>query len=836
MADQSNFPVIKVGNNGPADPSALLDLTSTTQGLLPPRMTAVQISGIATPATGLIVFNTTTQQLNQYTVSGWGAIAGGGGGGGSGTVTSVGFNDGSTNPIFNISGSPVTTAGTLVPYLKTQTSGGFFAGPISGSAAQPSFRPITSGDVPALGYVTSVAVSAGSPVLSVSGSPITTNGTISVGLAQPLSNGQAVVTNASGQFVSAVFSSTPTANALATWDGNENMFAAGFIGKLSSIATAGTTTTLTVASNEYQVFTGTSNQTVVLPTASVTSNSQKFYILNLSTGTVTVQTSGSNTLQAMASNTILEVTCINQSGGTGTASWSWNYFNYQGGPVTSVGFSDSSTTPIYTIGSTPVTGSGTITSTLNTQSAAKVFAGPISGSAAQPTFRSLVSGDIPALSYVTSIGFSDSSTTPIYAIGSSPVTSSGTITQTLSTQTANQVFAGPTGGSAAQPNFRALVSGDFPSNTIPVASVQNIAADTLLGNNTSGSAAVTALTVSQVNTLLNLASASSTYAQAHFPTSTQWSTTTTSGFVNPALSSGSATLTVDQHSGITVTAVTGNFCGFTFTPSSNTAVYAIIANVGLYQGTLADVTDARLFDGTTQIASSGINIDTVGGSHVTLCGIYAPATTSAVNVFVQLVVNGGTGYITGTGASDNSVEFTIIQINPQTSNVNLAGNVQGILPVTGGGTGFSDYAYYATLGSNQSISGTGGTLVAANTLNFPIAASETWQYDFDCIAFPTVTATGVKFGITGPTSSTVVLTVHGVTSAVGTYSQSFISATNSASLAFCTATGVTGFVCVRGTIVNSTTSGTCGLLFAPNTTSDAVTLVAGSHMKAFRIS
>ena len=63
---------------------------------------------------------------------------------------------------------------------------------------------------------------------------------------------------------------------------------------------------------------------------------------------------------------------------------------------------------------------------------------------------------------VTSVALLDGSTSPIYSISGSPVTSSGTLTFSLSTQSANTVFAGPTSGSA-QPTFRVLVSSDIPS-------------------------------------------------------------------------------------------------------------------------------------------------------------------------------------------------------------------------------------------------------------------------------------------------------------------------------------------------------------------------------------
>ena len=53
----------------------------------------------------------------------------------------------------------------------------------------------------------------------------------------------------------------------------------------------------------------------------------------------------------------------------------------------------------------------------------------------------------------------------IFSVSGSPITSNGTLSATLSTQTANYVWAGPTTGSAATPTFRALVAGDIPTLT-----------------------------------------------------------------------------------------------------------------------------------------------------------------------------------------------------------------------------------------------------------------------------------------------------------------------------------------------------------------------------------
>lgn len=49
----------------------------------------------------------------------------------------------------------------------------------------------------------------------------------------------------------------------------------------------------------------------------------------------------------------------------------------------------------------------------------------------------------------------------ILTVSGSPVTTTGTLTGTLATQTANTVFAGPTSGGAATPTFRALVNADI---------------------------------------------------------------------------------------------------------------------------------------------------------------------------------------------------------------------------------------------------------------------------------------------------------------------------------------------------------------------------------------
>ena len=61
---------VGIGTTTPAA-TAQLDVSSTTKGFLPPRMTTTQRDAIASPAAGLIIFNTTTNGLEIKTSLGW---------------------------------------------------------------------------------------------------------------------------------------------------------------------------------------------------------------------------------------------------------------------------------------------------------------------------------------------------------------------------------------------------------------------------------------------------------------------------------------------------------------------------------------------------------------------------------------------------------------------------------------------------------------------------------------------------------------------------------------------------------------------------------------------
>src|SRR5690606_35654529 len=76
--------------------SALLDVYSTTKGVLIPRMTATQRDAISSPAAGLQIYNTDSNALNFYDGDSWEPI---GSGSGSSGITSLGGETGATQTL-----------------------------------------------------------------------------------------------------------------------------------------------------------------------------------------------------------------------------------------------------------------------------------------------------------------------------------------------------------------------------------------------------------------------------------------------------------------------------------------------------------------------------------------------------------------------------------------------------------------------------------------------------------------------------------------------------------------------------------------------------------------
>lgn len=91
----------------------------------------------------------------------------------------------------------------------------------------------------------------------------------------------------------------------------------------TTTATAAGTTTLTNASTTQQNFTGSTTQTLVLPVTSTLALGWAFEIINNSTGTITVNSSGGNLVGTVIAETTASIVCSLTSGTT-AASWDFD--------------------------------------------------------------------------------------------------------------------------------------------------------------------------------------------------------------------------------------------------------------------------------------------------------------------------------------------------------------------------------------------------------------------------------------------------------------------------------------------------------------------------------
>ena len=291
-------------------------------------------------------------------------------------VRGVGLN--MPTAVFTVANSPVTENGTITVTLNAQNAATFFAGPLTGNAAPPTFRAFALSD-------------------------------ISVG-----ANGQTIATQ----------------NGAVVW---ANVTASGSSYLAVRNATANTTLVLTDSSNMVEYNSASAGQIVVPVDSNVNHPVGTSIILAQlgngqftvvpENGNVTIRSSAGNQSYAQYSELALQKRAANDwyltgerlavlSGGNGGGN----------GSVTSVGL----TMPaIFTVANTPVTASGNIAVSLANQVAGVVFAGPVSGANAAPTFRQLAGSD-------------------------------------FGTQNSGLVLVGPSSGNAANASFRALTGADLP--------------------------------------------------------------------------------------------------------------------------------------------------------------------------------------------------------------------------------------------------------------------------------------------------------------------------------------------------------------------------------------
>jgi len=121
----ATFSSLKVGDKSPIDPSASLEVKSTTGALLAPRMTTTQKNAI-TPTNGDLVYDLTLNAFSGYINGAWAALGGGGGGGITRSISNISSNTtgGSTalvDYVYLVSGTTTFTLPTAVGNLDQYT-------------------------------------------------------------------------------------------------------------------------------------------------------------------------------------------------------------------------------------------------------------------------------------------------------------------------------------------------------------------------------------------------------------------------------------------------------------------------------------------------------------------------------------------------------------------------------------------------------------------------------------------------------------------------------------------------------------------------------------------
>lgn len=324
-----------------------------------------------------------------------------------GTVTSVT----ASSPLASSGGAApniTLSAGygdTQNPYA-VKTANTLLAGPTTGAAAAPTFRALVTDDLPTIpvskggtnattagitafnnitGYSASGATGTTSTNLVFSTSPSLTTPALSAATVST-SAGVTAGTNSQGQGAL-----TSDYNVITTTASNPSgvTLPTATAGRKVIVVNKGTNTV-----NVYPVLGGTIdalsiNASIALPVNGV---------LEFNAASATLWYSSVNSLtNASALSGNIPTSNLN-SGTNASATTFWRGDGAWGSAVTSVGLT--LPTSMFSVSNSPVTTTGSLTAAFQTQSANAIFAGPTTGAAAAPTFRALVTDDLPGVASV----------------------------------------------------------------------------------------------------------------------------------------------------------------------------------------------------------------------------------------------------------------------------------------------------------------------------------------------------------------------------------------------------------------------------------------------------
>ena len=386
-----------------------------------------------------------------------------------------------------------------------------------------------------------------------------------------------------------------------------------------------------------------------------------------------------------------------------------------GGTVTSVGLSLPS---IFTVSGSPVTGTGTLTGTFNTQTANYVFAGPTTGAAATPTFRALVSADIPSLSYVSSIT-------------SSTLTVAGTSSIPTINLTSGIVTAGTTGSVTLIPVITVDTYGRVTAVTTaanPQGTVTSVAALTLGTTGTDLSSTVATGTTTPVITL-NVPTASATNRGAL--SSTDWTTFNNKGSGSVTSVAGTGTVngitltgTVTSSGSLTLGGTLGSIAN---SQLSNSTISGVSLGGNLFSLTAG--TGVSFSAGTTYNGSAAITITATGsgGTVTSVSGTSPISSSGGTTPTISITQSSATtnGYLSSTDWStfNSKGSGTVTSVTGTAPVVSSGGTTPAIsmAAATTSVNGYLTSTDWTTFNNKQATSAP-----VTATANYSVAATDSW--------------------------------------------------------------------------------------------------------------
>lgn len=233
-----------IGLGGTASTDAVVNIISTTKGVLIPRMTTTQRNAIGSPSTSLLIYNTTTTQYELYTGSTWQSLASYI----SGTLTVTGA--ASLQSTLNVTGAStfanVTINGDETVNGVLSVTGNTTLASVTGTNTTINGTLSVTGNT-TLASVTGVNVTATGTILAASG----TSGTPSISF--------------SGDSNSGFYSISDNVIGVATNGtrvGQIGVGYGGFTGNIIQVVSAVKTDTATISSGSPSVFTDISGLSV----------------------------------------------------------------------------------------------------------------------------------------------------------------------------------------------------------------------------------------------------------------------------------------------------------------------------------------------------------------------------------------------------------------------------------------------------------------------------------------------------------------------------------------------------------------------------------------------